>query len=315
MNKCFVIVLILFLSMTMYGQKDSSVFNLAETVYNSTTKIECFKKEIRNGKRISVKSVGTGFFFLFNIEKDKTMLTLVTNKHVIDGSFEGFFKFNTVENGKPKYGDTVTIKVTNFEKLWIVHPTEDLAIIPILPFVNSMITRTKKMLSIIPIPEDIIPSEDTESKLEAIEEVIMIGYPKGFSDSINNVAIIRKGITATPYFINYNNTPRFLVDIPIFSGSSGSPIFIYSNGKMGGLDAFIQTPPKIIFIGIASDSRNYDAIGVGKLDGSNKGIITRTSLPLNIAYAIKSKVILDFKKILNTMLTNEYNNIYNSSFK
>lgn len=314
MNRLVIVLLILFESISLRGQTDSMSFKLSEVIYNSTTKIECFKSEIRNGKKTNIKSVGTGFFFQITIEKD-TMLTLVTNKHVVEGSLEGFFKFNTFENGKPKYGDTVTIKVTNFEKLWIAHPSEDLAIIPIMPFVNSMITRTNKLPAIIPIPEYSIPSETIEDKFEAIEEVIMVGYPKGFSDSINNVAIIRKGITATPYFLNYNNTPRFLVDIPIFSGSSGSPIFIYSNGKLGNMEVFMQVAPKIYFIGIASDSRNYDAIGIGRLEGSNKNIITRTSLPLNIAYAIKSKVILDFKKILKTKFTNEYNRIYSSSFR
>jgi hypothetical protein len=59
----------------------------------------------------------------------------------------------------------------------------------------------------------------------------MIGYPKGFWDRVNNLPVVRKGITATPIYIDYNGKKEFLLDIPIFSGSSGSPIVLFNEGS------------------------------------------------------------------------------------
>jgi len=55
----------------------------------------------------------------------------------------------------------------------------------------------------------------------------MAGYPNGVSDEVNNLPVVRKGITATPMFADYNGKPEFLIDCAIYEGSSGSPIFAH----------------------------------------------------------------------------------------
>ena len=54
----------------------------------------------------------------------------------------------------------------------------------------------------------------------------MIGYPDGIWDSVNNLPVIRKGITATHPHISWNGKTEFLTDIASFPGSSGSPYFL-----------------------------------------------------------------------------------------
>lgn len=49
-------------------------------------------------------------------------------------------------------------------------------------------------------------------ELSAIEDIIMIGYPDGIWDSINNQPIIRRGITATQPKNNFNGKQEFLID-------------------------------------------------------------------------------------------------------
>ena len=73
----------------------------------------------------------------------------------------------------------------------------------------------------------------------------MIGYPIGLIDEYNNKPIVRKGITATTYNIDYNGKKEFLIDIACFPGSSGSPIFIRRDG-----------------LGIAKDSQGKQIIGL-----------------------------------------------------
>ena len=61
----------------------------------------------------------------------------------------------------------------------------------------------------------------------------MIGCPNGISDSVNNLPIIRRGITATSIANHYNGKDEFMVDMACFPGSSGSPVFIYNrNGYL-----------------------------------------------------------------------------------
>ena len=48
-----------------------------------------------------------------------------------------------------------------------------------------------------------IPAQADLESLDAIEEIVMIGYPNGLWDSVNNMPIARRGITATPVYLNY----------------------------------------------------------------------------------------------------------------
>jgi hypothetical protein len=73
------------------------------------------------------------------------------------------------------------------------------------------------------IPADLIPATDY---VDAIEDVYMVGFPNALMDERHYLPIVRKGITATPWGIDYEGRPEFLVDMSVFPGSSGSPVFL-----------------------------------------------------------------------------------------
>jgi len=79
------------------------------------------------------------------------------------------------------------------------------------------------------VPDRLIPTQDEIDELDAVEDVIFVGYPNGIWDSENNLPVTRRGITATPIAIDYRNEPKFLIDASVFPGSSGSPVFLYNN--------------------------------------------------------------------------------------
>ena len=74
----------------------------------------------------------------------------------------------------------------------------------------------------------------------------MIGYPKGFIESSKLYPIVRKGITATPFNINFDNKQEFLTDIFAIGGSSGSPVILFRRGylpaKNNQLSQFVNQP-------------------------------------------------------------------------
>lgn len=72
-----------------------------------------------------------------------------------------------------------------------------------------------------------IRDEDRQA-LGPIEDVLIVGYPKGLWDRHNNRPIVRKGLTATDIRLDYNGEPIFLIDAASFRGSSGSPVFLHT---------------------------------------------------------------------------------------
>ncbi len=80
----------------------------------------------------------------------------------------------------------------------------------------------------------------------------MIGCPRGISDEVNNLPIVRRGITATSLSKLYNGKPEFMVDMACFPGSSGSPIFLYN--RNGFFDrkqnSYMMGTTRLKFVGV-----------------------------------------------------------------
>jgi V8-like Glu-specific endopeptidase len=72
---------------------------------------------------------------------------------------------------------------------------------------------------------NLIPFPSTSDDLDAIERIIFVGYPNGMYDRKNYTPILRQGITATPFHLDYDGLPAFLIDASVFPGSSGSPVY------------------------------------------------------------------------------------------
>lgn len=69
-----------------------------------------------------------------------------------------------------------------------------------------------------------IPKGDELNKYHPATDIVVVGYPNGLWDDVNNLPIFRKGILATSPSVMYKNTQEFLIDCAIYPGSSGSPV-------------------------------------------------------------------------------------------
>jgi hypothetical protein len=303
----FISLLVLQFGLLQAQQKNNSTspeVQTSEQLINTSVKIVGLKESIVGGKKYKFQSIGTGFFFKFSVGKD-SILSIVTTLHLIKDCKEGILKFNSGQNGKTKYGDIISVHIKNFAKLWITHPTEDVAILPLLPILENTFLETKKMIGFKYFDNALVPTSLQLDSLSAIQQVIMIGYPKGFSDTVNNIPIVRTGLTATPIFLDYNKKRRFLVDIQTYSGSSGSPIILFDQGIItkGGS---ITLGSEVLLLGIAIESQEYTAKGKTISKDPKKVMDTQTPLPFGIAIAIKAGVLLDFVPILYQVKNNAY---------
>jgi hypothetical protein len=135
------------------------------------------------------------------------------------------------ENNIPISGKHKDLVIHNFDKYWKLHPNNniDLCAMAIQPFLSD----AKKIginFHYQPLSFYDVPTENQLQELSALEEIVMIGYPNGLWDQINNKPIFRKGITATHPGTKYNGKEEFVIDAACFPGSSGSPVFILNEG-------------------------------------------------------------------------------------
>lgn len=275
--------------------------SIHEQLCFSTTRIET--EDIND-----CKYSGTGFFYHLNIN-DKIVPLLITNKHVVRNMKKGIFQLTTADaNGYPIYTKHHPIIFNdNFEKHWIFHPDSnvDLCVCPINPLLEQAEQLGVKLFyrtlnnRLIPTPEQI-------RTFDAIEEIIMIGYPNGLWDSVNNMPIIRRGITATPIGLNYEGRKEFIIDAACFPGSSGSPVLLCNVGgytdKKGNLN---WGASRLFLLGILYAGPQLTVTGdikVVTIPDAHQKALSISSIPNNLGYIIKSERILDFVPIIKSLI-------------
>ena len=269
--------------------------SLSERICYSTLRIEA---QLASGGT----STGTGFLFNFKIDESLYFPTLITNKHVIEGSNTTTIVVSCINDSEQWSYERVFIE----SALWILHPdcNTDLCLLPIQLVYNFLENKGKHPF-VAPLDETLIPSQAQLEDLTAIEDIIMIGYPDGIWDEYNNQPIIRRGITATHPVKDFNGKQEFLIDAACFPGSSGSPVLILNEGgykdKHGNLN---WGSSRVFFLGVMYAGPQHTAEGGIAFASIPR---TYTSIPNNLGLVIKSFRLLSFKPILLEKIKNQQN--------
>lgn len=271
--------------------------SIMEQLCVSTTRIET---KDANGNGYS----GTGFFFSYKLDENRTMPLIVTNKHVVRGMTTGKFRLTKADaNGNPIHKDHFQIQIDQFDQSWLFHPDNevDLCVLPVAIIINiarahgvSLFYRT--------FDETLIPNKEKLETLDAVEEILMIGYPNGLWDSVNNMPIVRKGITATDIKFDYEGRKEFLIDAACFPGSSGSPVLICNVGsyrdKQGNLNLGSS---RIFLLGILYAGPQLTVTGdikVVTIPNMQQKALAVSHIPNNLGYIIKAERIMDFVPLI-----------------
>jgi hypothetical protein len=296
-------LLLLFISSHLFCQRPTFTgdFNHnfdSENLQFATVKIVVYKYNKKDPTKTDTAS-GTSFIFSFNIDSTKQLPILVTNKHVINDAFSySIYLTRKNEAGKPAFGKIDTLNISSLAINWIPHPDPniDLCATPFVPILNKF-SKSKFGYSFYSITDYDIPPESEVADFKGIEDIYMIGYPIGLWDFKNNLPIIRKGITATHPFFNYQNAPIFLIDAACFPGSSGSPVFIINEGTYSTKTSSRMGRRKI-FLGILFGGPTFQPDGSIKIIDipTEKDPIYIQTIPINLGYCIKSNQVLLFKK-------------------
>lgn len=223
------------------------VKTIAEQLFFTTVRIDTVTA---NGQQGS----GTGFIFGHKFGGDKQALFLVTNKHVVMGMREGRFSFLKQKDGQPTLGDGFALDIGphDWANLWFGHsnPDVDIAICPLVPLLEFVRQQHGVELFFRAVDNDLIPTDKQIAELDAIESVTFIGYPNGIWDSKNLLPVARRGTTASPIEVDFEGTPRFIIDASVFGGSSGSPVFVLNQGTYAMKEGGIALGSRFHFVGV-----------------------------------------------------------------
>ena len=212
------------------------VMDLSAQMMQATVQLE---QPLGDGTR----TVGTGFLITETTADGKPHTILVTANHVFDkmpnqNARIGYRVANA--DGSWSYSpQTLKIRDTQGHALWTHHPSRDVAAIAI---------TAPPAFAKAAIPEDYLASDDTFSKyqVEAGDQMMTLGFPRGLAANAAGFPILRAGRVASYPIAPAKIFPTFLLDFSVFPGNSGGPVFmsgparhVSDDGKTGSDVQFI----------------------------------------------------------------------------
>ena len=142
------------------------------------------------------------------------------------------------------------------------------------------------------IDSRLAPDAATLHALDALEEVLFVGYPSGVWDQVNLMPIMRRGTTATPMVLDFEGRPEFLIDAAVYPGSSGSPVFIY---QVDTLRPSQNMGRKFLFAGViaAVFFREEENHLISAPVPANNTSMTMGSEMIDLGLVIKAQAVID----------------------
>ncbi|HYA84483.1 MAG TPA: serine protease [Candidatus Bathyarchaeia archaeon] len=258
--------------------------------------------KINSSSTDGTQTVGTGFIFKFFRNVEDSVPVFVSNKHVIESSLDGEILMHMSDKNNNVIPDSILVPLDRFAERWITHPDPnvDLAIMPIGPVVNDLLKRGVRPFYT-GIDSTTIPRDSEWKILTPIEDILMIGYPHGLWDPINNFPFFKKGSTATHAGIKYGDKEQFVIDVGLYPGSSGSPIFRLTDEFYEKSRFFRGGPDRVRLLGIVKEVFIYNAEGQIMPTKKIPKKKTLTEIPMDLGLAIRSTKLLDFEPILREM--------------
>ena len=256
--------------------------------------------------RIETESgVGTGFMFRFKVDDEKSIPVVVTCRHVVEGATRVRFKVHLARPTDPKTpsGESQYVELDNFAQRWVPHPDPkiDLCAVPLAPLLATAEQRGLRPY-FIQLDETLLPSADELDQLQAVENVLMVGYPTGLWDEVNNFPLFRRGITASHPAFDYQGESITVVDMACFPGSSGSPVMLFDQGayaSKGGLA--IGSRAKLL--GILFKGPTFSAEGKIVVEDvpTSMRATALTSLMVHLGFIVKSRELVPLGAALKAL--------------
>jgi len=172
----------------------------------------------------SGQSVGsaTGFF---NVKND--VLYFVTNRHVVIDDAKGLepdalrLRLHSDPGDLTRNVERTIALYRGGKARWHVHRNY-----PKVPIDVAVIELDQKEITTGALLKALGRSDFLPEKfvINPGEDIMVIGFPRGVSDSKHNLPLIRNALVSSAYGVNFEGAPVFLVNANLHPGMSGSPV-------------------------------------------------------------------------------------------
>jgi hypothetical protein len=155
---------------------------------------------------------------------------LVTNRHVILPKLNGTeipassfsFGFRRVMDGQLKWEDIALSGQELFDRAKLHENREvDVVVLDVKDLLDERLKNSDNYLGWAGGTREHLP-DASPFDVEVADDVLIVGYPRGFYDQSNLYPIVKSGVVASAWSRDFNGQPRFLIDARLFPGSSGS---------------------------------------------------------------------------------------------
>jgi hypothetical protein len=191
--------------------------DLSVELMHATVQLE---QPLGNGTR----TVGTGFLISETSPDGRPRTVLVTANHVFkqmpgDVARIGYRVANA--DGSWSYSPQPLKIRDGGKELWTHHPARDVA---------AIVIAAPAEFARAAIPKDYLASDDTfdRYRVEAGDEMMALGFPRGLAANQAGFPILRSGRVASYPVAPAKIFPTFLLDFSVFPGNSGGPVFMRS---------------------------------------------------------------------------------------
>jgi hypothetical protein len=261
-----------------------------QQLFFCTTRIEAVTAD---GKR---RSVGTGFIISEKIDEQRQVLFVVTCRHVVDGFDKAALSFVAARDGKPDLGQRCEIVIGDLSKFVFFHadPKVDIALIPFVPVLQHF-QKEKKTPFFRSLDRTLMPSPEQTDELSAIQPILFVGYPAGIRDEKNLLPMARRGFTATPYSVDYNGLPLFVIDATVYPGSSGSPVLVFDQGAFPTKGGGMAVGSRAHLLGLVSEGYFQEVEGEVQFRATPTAVspIYKETRYLNLGIVVKARSIFE----------------------
>jgi hypothetical protein len=246
-------------------------------------------------------SQGTGFLYAATkADGSPDTVFLVTNFHVVTGHSPG--------TGEPNQGDHVRFMLhtdrtdptnvlgvemplytKNNDPLWIAsldHPNADVVLLPLPPAAYA-----KAFLYVFSEAHTV-----GDIRMRPTSQVALLGYPYGFSDSVNHLPVWKTGHVASEPNVDFQGDPVFLVDVSAFPGMSGSPVLGVANGTYETESGAMTTGRIVKLLGVFSGMRVVKPQNAGDVSVFNPQGVATAGDSLQLGYVWKAALIADMAR-------------------
>lgn len=273
--------------------------HMLDQLLHATVRIEA-----RTGSGVST---GSGFVCVLCERDGSRVPVLVSNRHVFENAESARLYISVMDDHvtdpNPQERTTIWIDVPDIQNFIFYHPDAniDLAVMAAQPIYNR-VREFGKIAFIMEFSKNVFLNDHEAHDTLPAADILMVGYPNGLWDQVNNSPIIRRGIMATPIYQDFCGRPEFVIDCACFPGSSGSPVLVYHHGFRfaRNQENIAVGVMQIRLAGVLYGGPQHTADGkiVVETIPTRSVPLSRTRIPNNLGYCIKIDQIYEIENLI-----------------